>query len=254
MIKKIVRSLFSEKTRLELYYAYFKIRSLFYRGTNVYCVCCDRSFSKFLPYGNNPRAGVLCPFCHSLERTRMLDYYLQNETEVYRRSIKILHFAPEKALEQKLKAAQKSNYVSADINPAFADVVVDIQAIPFEENSFDLIICSHVLGHIPDEKKAIDEMYRVLKPGGSALILTVLDFSRKTYENPEIKTPEERLHHFGEPDLLRLHGTDFIRRLERDRVNVEQIDYAQQFSEEEKEKFRLGDRERGLIFKCVKLA
>src|SRR5690606_7865707 len=105
---------------------------------------------------------------------------------------------------QKLKAAQKSNYVSADINPAFADVVVDIQAIPFEENSFDLIICSHVLGHIPDEKKAIDEMYRVLKPGGSALILTVLDFNRKTYENSEIKTPEERLHHFGEPDLLRL--------------------------------------------------
>jgi ubiquinone/menaquinone biosynthesis C-methylase UbiE len=184
----------------------------------------------------------------------MLDYYLQNETKVYHQTTQILHFAPEKLLEQKLKAAQKSNYISADINPAFADMVIDIQAIPFKANSFDLIICAHVLGHVPDEKKAIDEMYRVLKPGGSAIILTVLDFHQKTYENHRIKTPEERLRHFGESDLLRLHGTDFIQRLERDIVSVKQIDYSQHFSEEEKKKFGLGNRERELIFNCTKLA
>ena len=253
MIKKIAKLFLSEKARLNIHYSFFKFNSYFYKGDNVYCICCDKSFKKFLPHGNIPRANAACPYCHSLERTKLLMYYLQNETEIFKVKQKILHFAPERAISRKIKPFNNSEYITADINPSFADHIVDIQNIPYENESFNLIICSHVLGHIPDEPKAINEMYRVLKPGGKAIILTLIDLNRNiTYENKSINTSKERLMHYGESDLLRLHGNDFISRLSRDGINVEAIDYSLIFNETEKERFHIGNKEREIIFLCKK--
>lgn len=253
MIKKVARFFFSEKTRINIYYLFFKIESYFYRGNNYYCICCDKSFRKFLPHGNVPRTNAVCPYCRSLERTRLLMYYLQNETPVFKQHLKILHFAPEKAISKKIRSFNNSKYITADINPALGDHIVDIQNIPFEEEVFDLIICSHVLGHVPDEPKAIDEIYRVLKPGGVAVILTLIDLNMETtYENKSANTPKERLKHFGESDLLRLHGNDFGSLLQREGIKVEAINYALSFTDEEKNRYQFGNMEREIIFKCQK--
>lgn len=109
------------------------------------------------------------------------------------------------------------------------------------------------MGHIPDERKAINELYRVLKPGGIALILSLVDLKRdKTYENTMYTTKNDRLMHYGEPDLYRLHGIDFKERLSAGGFKVEAIDYRKYFSEKEQAKFSLGNGEREIIYSCTK--
>ncbi len=254
MIKRFIKKIIPEKVRLDLHYLFFKFKAIFYKGNNVYCNCCNKNFDHFLPYGNKERNNAVCPYCHSLERTRLLMYFLNNETSVFSTPNKLLHFAPERAIETNLKKLKNLNYITADINPAFADYEVDIQDIPFHDNKFDIIICSHVLGHIPNEAKAIDEIFRVLKPGGFALILTLIDFNRaKTFESAEVNSNEKRLEQYGEPDLLRLHGNDFAERLNRKNIDIETVKYFKNFSIEERQRYQLGTGERELIFKCIKI-
>ena len=184
MIRQLYKKILSERTRIEILFLWFQIRGFFLRGSNYYCVCCDSWYQKFLPYGNIQRENAVCPSCHSLERTRVLMFYLRNCTTIFRGGYKILHFAPERAIEKRLKKI-RNIYLTADINPLYADHIVDITSIPYPENYFDYIICSHVLGHVPDEERAIDEMYRVLKPGGTAIILTPLDLNSLLHYNRE---------------------------------------------------------------------
>jgi SAM-dependent methyltransferase len=254
MIRKMARKILTEKQRIDLLMFGMRLKSLAYIGNTYYCNCCDKTFSRFLTYGNIPRRNALCPWCHSLERTRLLHCYLERETSVFKEEKKILHFAPEWVIREKMrKSTSKKGYFSADINPALADHVVDITGITFPDNYFDLIICSHVLGHVENEALAINEMYRVLKPGGEVLVMTVIDLKNPvTLENPFFTTPSERLANYGEPDLLRLHGLDFGQRLQRDLVTVEEIDYTRKLSASENRRMSTGNRERELIFRCVK--
>ncbi|MCK3683842.1 class I SAM-dependent methyltransferase [Maribellus sp. YY47] len=165
---------------------------------------------------------------------------------------KILHIAPEYSLFRILKKLD-AEYVDGDIDPAYARNVVDITAIHYPDNYFDLIICSHVLGHVPDEAKAVKELYRVLSPGGEAIIMSVLALdSRVTLEDSKIVSPKDRLARYGERDLCRLHGLDFQERLEAGGFNVETIDYRTHFTAAENAKFRMGDGKRELIFSCIK--
>jgi len=255
MIKKLYKKIFSERQRNNFRYAYYKFIGLFYRGNAYYCVCCDTSFRRFLPYGNQTRWNALCPSCHSLERTRVLMYYLQNEVHLFTKPLKVLHFAPEKAIEKKIKAYKKTDYLTADINPNLADHVVDITAIPFAAESFDLVICSHVLGHIPDEVKAIDELYRVLKPTGEAIIMTVIDPSlEKTFEDSTLQSEKDRLKFYGESDLVRKHGHDFEKSLQRKDIHVMPKDYRLTFAIKEQVRYSLGDGRREVIFSCKKTA
>jgi SAM-dependent methyltransferase len=131
--------------------------------------------------------------------------------------------------------------------------VVDITQIQYPADYFDILICSHVLGHIPDEAKAIQELKRVVKANGFALILTVIDSSKEiTFENKDIISPKERLINYGEADLSRLHGLDFKQRLEKQGFIVERIDYRKNIEPDLRELYRLGDGKRELIFKCWK--
>lgn len=253
MIKGIYKKLLPEKFRINIRFQLSKLTYFFYLGNQFYCNCCNKSFRKFLPKGNVKRENAQCPYCGSLERTRLLLLYLQNETGLFRKNaFKLLHFAPENALFSIFKELN-IEYIDGDINPAYARNTIDITAIDYPDNYFDLIICSHVLGHVPDEQKAIKELRRVLKSDGTALIMTLLNLSSKeTYEDSEITTAKDKLAFYGEPDLCRLHGLDFGDRLQQQGFHVERIDYRGRLSKEVVEKYRLGDGQREIIFKCTK--
>lgn len=252
MIKRILKRFIGIKYRRQIRLTFNILRGYYYLGNNFYCVCCNHSFRKFLPFGNIKRNNAKCPSCESLERTRLLQYYLKNETEIYSGSKKILHFAPEYMLSKSLRAST-DEYISVDIEKDLADRVEDIQKLSFEEHTFDYLICSCVLGHVPDEPKAIDEIYRVLKVGGKAFVLTVIDLNNPiTYEDENIVSEKDKLKFYGEKDLLRLHGRDFNERLMRPRGNVKEIDYAVTFSLNDRNRFSLGNNERELIFEIEK--
>ena len=252
MIKKFYKQLLPEKKRNNIRQGLLHFVSPVYYGNKYTCNCCNKSFRKFLPKGNVPRENARCPNCGSLERTRVLHFYLKNETAIFNQQLKVLHFAPEACLFRILSKLD-IEYIDGDINPANATYVIDITNIHYPENHFDLIICSHVLGHVPDEAKAISELKRVLKPGCNALIITLIDpDALKTFEDKTIVSEKERLMSYGEPDLCRLHGRDFAERLQNQGFEVACIDYTQKLPQELVERHRLGDARRELIFKCTK--
>ena len=90
---------------------------------------------------------------------------------------------------------------------------IDLTATTYHDSSFDFILCSHVLEHIPNDQQAMAEMYRILKPGGTTIIQVPLQ-DTPTYENPDIITAKERLIHFGQSDHVRIYGLDIKERLE----------------------------------------
>lgn len=254
MIKKIYKALLPLKLRNQIRRSVRKSFSFLHSGDAFYCVCCDRAFDKFLTKGNTPRPNAECPHCGSLERVRLLDLYLEQELKLYESSgLCILHIAPEACLKKKISSTKNVTYIDGDLNPANADHIVDLTDIHFPDNHFDLILCSHVLGHIPDEAKAISEMYRVLKKGGTALVMSLINLeAQKTFEDAAITTAEARLRTYGEPDLFRLHGLDLDKRIRASGFTVEKIDYRLEFSEAEKKRMQLGDGQRELIFRCTR--
>lgn len=249
-IKKYYKFFFSEEQRLVMHRLHKRTKSYLMKGKTVYCNCCSKSFSHFLTKSNGlvVRKNAECPYCGSLERTRVLLNYLQNETTIFSRPISLLHIAPEDALKNIFKAYPTISYINGDINAYLADEIIDITTIDYPNNYFDYIICSHVLGHIPKEELAIDELARVLKPGGKAFLLTPISKSAYTLEDRANTTAKQRLEAYGEFDLLRLHGQDFEQRLARSQWSIERIDYRINIEEPLKSKLAVGDGYRELIF------
>ncbi len=252
MLKKLYKRIIPEKNRNQIHKSIRRLGYPLYLGNEYHCNLCEKEFRSFLPKGNIPREQAMCPYCFSLERTRVLDLYLENELDLYNQTnCSILHFAPEDALFHKLKKISGVEYIDADINPANARHVEDITNISYADDYFDYLICSHVLGHVPDENKAISECKRVLKPSGVALFLSVIPpTQQETLEYFEDLTAQQRLSMYGESDLIRLHGTDFLNRLAT-QFHVEAIDYRLQCSPEDQTKYSLGNGEREVIYKCT---
>lgn len=195
-----------------------KVLSIFYKGTGVTCPVCEKSFKKFLPYGRvNPRQNALCPNCLSLERHRLIWLYLKEKTHFFTRRLHVLHIAPEACFIKRFEKIHGDQYITADIESPLAKVKMDIQQIPFEQNTFDVVLCNHVLEHVQDDIKAIHEIQRVLKPGGFA-ILQVPFFNpipTATVEDPSITDKREREKLFGQDDHVRKYGHDYPQRIER---------------------------------------
>jgi SAM-dependent methyltransferase len=168
---------------------------------------------RFQAAGKPRRIDARCPKCGSAERYRLMALWL-DRAGGFLRNANVLHFAPEKGLAALLKT-RVGRYVSADIQPGRADLTLNIEAIDAPDSSYDCVVCSHVLEHV-DDKKALAEVYRVLKPGGLALImLPVIEGWARTYENPTVVTPEDRMRHYGQSDHVRYYGADV-----RDRIKV----------------------------------
>ncbi|MCB0371831.1 MAG: class I SAM-dependent methyltransferase [Muricauda sp.] len=219
--------------------------ALFLKGKNFTDPIDGKSFRSFLPYGyENPRENVLSPSTLSLERHRLLWLYLKNETDLFTAPHTLLHFAPEQAFYKRFKKLKNLEYTTTDLNSPLADVKADICNLPFEDNSFDVILCNHVLEHIPNDTKAMQELYRVLKPGGWGIFQIPQDLKReKTFEDDSISDKKERARIFGQYDHVRIYGRDYFDKLRSIGFTVEEVDYTQILPKEEVERYRLAKGE-----------
>lgn len=246
LIRKIPRKY------LQLFsHIFLKIISIFYRGNNVQCPVCLHHFNKFLPYGRIPRTNALCPNCLTLERHRLMWLFLKERTNFFTSPIKLLHIAPELCFIDRFKKLNNIEYISADLESPLAMVKMDIHDIPFPENSFDVVFCNHVMEHVDNDIKAMQEIYRVLNPGGWAIIQSPLDANlEKTDEGVALKTPKEREKAFGQNDHLRMYGKDYRSRLEKAGFKVTEIDFVQELPEELVIRYALPRNEN--IYYCMK--
>jgi ubiquinone/menaquinone biosynthesis C-methylase UbiE len=166
--------------------------------------------------------------------------YLKNETSFFTAPLRVLHFAPEQAFVQKFKKQKNLNYTTTDLNSPIADIKADICDLPFKDNSFDFIICNHVLEHIPDDIKAMQELYRVLAPKGTAILQVPYDANLiKTFEDNTITDQKQRTRIFGQYDHLRVYGMDYFKKLSSIGFDVEALDYTANMSSADIERYRL---------------
>lgn len=204
-----------------------------------------KSYRKFLPYGyGKQRSNALSPGTLSLERHRQMWLYLQNETDFFTKQYKVLHIAPEQEFLRKFRKMKNLDYTSADLYSPIVDVKADILNLPFPDESFDVVICNHVLEHIEDDTKAMLELYRVMKKGGWGIFQVPMKISlEKTYEDFTIKDPKERQKHFGQYDHVRWYGMDYFDRLRNTGFRTEPNFYSKTFSETDRKKFGLMENE-----------
>ncbi|MDM1043268.1 methyltransferase domain-containing protein [Myroides sp. 1354] len=212
------------------------------------------SFKSFLPYGYaKQRPNVLSPSTLSLERHRLLWLYLQNETDFFTAPHRVLHFAPEQAFYKRFKKQANLTYTTTDLESPLADVKADICNLPFADHSFDIILCNHVLEHIPDDTKAMQELYRILKPGGMGIFQVPQDVNRTTtFQDDSITDPKERTLVFGQYDHVRVYGLDYFDQLRQIGFTVIEEDYTNKLTPEEVEKYCLAPGE--IIPICFKPA
>jgi SAM-dependent methyltransferase len=222
----------------------------YYRGKLYTDPINGKSYRKFLPYGYvNIRENVLSPGTLSLERHRLMWLYLQRETDFFSRSRKVLHLAPEQAFYKRFKKMPNIDYVTADLHSPLADIKADITYLPFDDETFDVIFCNHVLEHIPDDIQAMRELFRVMKSGGWGIFQIPLDRNRlQTFQDDSITDPQERTRIFGQYDHVRVYGWDYFDKLQSVGFEVRKIDYTSGLSIREVDKFRL---EKGEILPVV---
>ena len=229
------------------------IIALFLKGTKYTDPIDGKSYRKFLPYGYQKiRKNVLAPGTFSLERHRLFWIYLKNETDFFSATKKkVLHFAPEQAFYNQFKKIKKIDYTTTDLVSPLADVKADICNLPFKDNEFDYIFCNHVLEHIPDDNKAMSELFRVLAPNGIGIFQIPQDLSREfTFEDDSVTDPKERAIIFGQYDHVRVYGRDYFDKLREIGFNVTAIDYTKKLTKKEIDKYRLAQGE--LIPVCRK--
>ena len=214
---------------------------ILFRGNKFTDPINGKSYRKFLPYGYvKQRDNALSPGTLSLERHRLLWLYLNNETNFFSKTLKVLHIAPEQCFYNLFKNLKNINYTTFDLNSPLADIKGDICNLPFKENSFDFILCNHVLEHINDDKKAMKELYRVLNKNGTAILqVPINQKSSKTFEDSSIVDKKKRIEKFGQYDHIRLYGLDYFKKLESFGFKVDPLKYSKEFTESEIIKYGL---------------
>jgi SAM-dependent methyltransferase len=242
---KLILNLIARPLLIRLSYVARPILAFFLKGSTYTDPIDGKSFKSFLPYGyGKQRNNVLSPSTLSLERHRLLWLYLKNETDFFSAEKKVLHFAPEQAFYKRFKTMPNLNYLTTDLNSPLADVKADICNLPFKDNEFDVILCNHVLEHIPDDTKAMQELYRILKPGGFGIFQIPQDLNRETtFEDNSITDKKERAKIFGQYDHVRIYGRDYFDKLRAVGFKVEEVGYTATLSEEDITKYCLAKGE-----------
>ncbi|MBQ0081408.1 MAG: methyltransferase domain-containing protein [Alistipes sp.] len=200
---------------------------LVYYGHKKRCPICGKEVKKFLPYGYEvSREDALCPRCLALERHRMLWLYIERMHTLEKCPV-LLHMAPEVSLKRRIEHIYKDcpkNYITADLESPLAELHFDICKIPLQTKSIECFICNHLLEHVEDDLKALQELYRILKPGGWGLMLSPVDTNRETtFEDSSITDRHERAKIFGQYDHLRIYGRDFPQRLSSQGFKVREV-------------------------------
>lgn len=221
---------------------------LWYRGGGRWCPVCGQCSRKFRRGGTIPREDARCPRCGSMERHRLVWTYFDRMTDLFdRRPKRVLHVAPEQCFEPRLRRRLGAGYITADLLDPHVMERMDIIRIPYPDESFDVIYCSHVLEHVPDDRRAMGEFRRVLKPTGWAVLLVPITPGR-TLEDPTVVEPADRLRVFGQADHVRRYGEDYVDRLREAGFKVDATRVSDMLQPDEA--LRMGVSTAGDIYRC----
>jgi len=263
---KIILNTIPRPILIKLSYLAKPFIAFWLKGNNYTDPIDGKSFRKFLSYGYvKQRENALSPSTLSLERHRLLWLYLENETDFFKpelhssskillrnyskdaetsSALRVLHMAPEQCFLSLFRKQKNLEYITADLYSPIADVKADICNLPFDDNSFDVIFCNHVLEHISDDTKAMQELYRVLKPNGMGIFQIPEDLSRAiTFEDNSITNKKERARVFGQYDHVRVYGRDYFDKLRSIGFKVDEVAYTQKIAPEMVERFCLSKGE-----------
>ncbi|KQU19315.1 glycosyl transferase family 2 [Bacillus sp. Leaf75] len=219
------------------------------------CPYCKHTFKCFIPwpdiydfpkchYEMWNKQTAMCPACYSIDRERLYKLYIERETDLLEKPQSLLHIAPEKNLKTWIKGHQNIAYLCGDLMPRDLDTVkLDVTALPYSNDSFDVIICSHVLEHIIDDQKAMGELNRVLKPGGWSILQVPISLNfKKILEDSSITSPQARREHFGQDDHVRLYNKEgYVSRLQTAGFQVIQYNFAEKYGIEEAKQYGLSE-------------
>ncbi len=238
-------------TKWRIRQALIPFRRIRYYGHEHFCPVCGSHLSKFIMKIVDVQENARCPVCRCLERHRLDWIFFQRKTNLFDGCPKrMLHVAPENVFAMKFKKISYLNYITADLNNPKAMCNLDVTKLPFGDDRFDVIYCSHVLEHVPDDRKAIREFYRVTKKGGWALLQVPIT-AKHTIEDPTIEDPFERKRLFGQIDHVRRYGPDYAERLKEAGYEVN-VYYADELLENERDFYRLGIQKTRMVFFCRK--
>lgn len=226
-LSELITSRSSQQRRMFLSWSKMKLllkfpewfRKVIFYGRARYCPVCRSNVRAFFRFG--PLINSCCPVCASLRRHRIAWLFFQQRTNLFDLSPKrMLHVAPELCFKPKFKQIPFLDYVSADLHDGDVTIKMDITNIPHIDNAFDIIFCSHVLEHVPDDRRAVREIMRVLRPGGWAVIMVPVRMNRLTDEDLTVTDPREREKRFGQHNHVRYYGRDITDRLKEAGFNV----------------------------------
>ena len=203
-----------------------------------------RGYRKLLPYGRvRTRVNALSPSTLSLERHRALWVYMKEQTRFFDDNLRMLHLAPEYCYIKRFKSMKNLDYVTGDLDSPWADYHFDVHSIPFNNDSFDVLMANHLLEHVEDDFKVMDEFYRVLKPGGWGVLQVPIDWKNpNTEEDKSVTAPDERERLYWQSDHVRLYGyEDYPDRLRNAGFKVEVVDMKALLGDERYDKYCLGE-------------
>jgi SAM-dependent methyltransferase len=234
----LVRLMIPKNKKMKLRKSINKLR---FFGFRFHCPICNSNLRKLNPSGLNLpvlteknvigggyRLNAECPVCYSSDRERLLYLYLLKRTNLFTEKAKVLHVAPEQGLSQIIKTHSNIDYLTADISGKNVMVKMDITNIDYPDNTFDVIICNHVLEHIIEDEKAMRELRRVLKPGGWGILQVPISLSlQRTHEDFSVTDPAEREIKFGQSDHVRIYAIDYFDRLQKSGFRIDRFNWQE---------------------------
>jgi SAM-dependent methyltransferase len=238
--------------RLRAIEAGMALRAVMFAGRRYVCPCCGWHVRGFTWGGASFRTRPLgyCPRCNAKARHRRIWLFLERRTNLFADRIRLLEISPKYSFARRFVRMANLEFVGADLDgrPHVA-VRTDLTALAMDSETFDAVICVHVLEEIVDDRRGMREIHRVLRPGGWALISVPTRLDRPTYEDPSITSPIDRQREFGEKAHVRVYGGDIVDRLREAGFAVD-VDLARDVPPEDRERFGLRDDEN--IFWCTK--